>query len=95
MSGGRYSMRSREEHRKKMEWNQEASQDSKQNRKSDALKSRKVVEFDHSRTSPYIVPMRKLLPVPDPAATLVKANSLTKKTGPNTLMSWPSRKKEP
>ncbi|KAK0842387.1 mitogen-activated protein kinase kinase kinase [Friedmanniomyces endolithicus] len=84
-----------EEHKKEMEWNQKASQDSKKKRNSDALESRKVVEFDHLHTSPYIVPMRKLLPVPDPTATLVKANSLTKKTGPNTLTSWPSRKKEP
>ncbi|KAK1807231.1 mitogen-activated protein kinase kinase kinase, partial [Friedmanniomyces endolithicus] len=84
-----------EEYKKEMEWNQKASQDSKKKRNSDALESRKVVEFDHLHTSPYIVPMRKLLPVPDPTATLVKANSLTKKTGPNTLTSWPSRKKEP
>ncbi|KAK1040157.1 mitogen-activated protein kinase kinase kinase, partial [Friedmanniomyces endolithicus] len=84
-----------EEHREEMEWKQKACQDSRKNRNSDALGSRKVVDFDHPRTSPYIVSMPKLPPVSDPTATLVKANSLTKKTGPNTLTSWPSRKKKP
>jgi len=84
-----------EEHRKEMEWKQKAYQDSKMNRNSDALGSRKVVDFDHPRTSSYIVPMRKLLPVSDSTATLVKANSLTKKTDPNARTSRPSRKEEP
>ncbi|KAK0301885.1 mitogen-activated protein kinase kinase kinase, partial [Friedmanniomyces endolithicus] len=84
-----------EAHRQEMEWKQKAYQDPKRNRNSDALGSRKVVDFDHPRTSPYIVPMRKLAPVSDPTATLVKANSLTKKTSPNAPTSCPGRKEEP
>ncbi|KAK1044662.1 mitogen-activated protein kinase kinase kinase, partial [Friedmanniomyces endolithicus] len=84
-----------EEHRKEMERKQKACQDSRKNRNSDASGSRKVVDFDDPRTSPYIVPMHKLLPVPDPTATLVKGNSVTEKTGPNARTSWPSLEKEP
>ncbi|KAK1083298.1 mitogen-activated protein kinase kinase kinase [Friedmanniomyces endolithicus] len=84
-----------EEHRKEMERKQRACQDLRKNQNSDALGSRKVVDFDHPRTSPYIVPTRKLPPVSDPTATLVKANGLTKKTGPNARTSCPSRKEEP
>ncbi|CAK3966802.1 MAP kinase kinase kinase mkh1 [Lecanosticta acicola] len=40
-------------------------------------------------------PMRKAPPVPEPTTTLVKANSLTKKQGPNARTSWPNRKEEP
>ncbi|KAK3646832.1 mitogen-activated protein kinase kinase kinase [Elasticomyces elasticus] len=50
---------------------------------------------DFDRKSDTLVPMRKPPPVPDPTATLVKANSLTKKVGPNTRTSWPNRKEEP
>ncbi|KAK0290637.1 mitogen-activated protein kinase kinase kinase [Friedmanniomyces endolithicus] len=84
-----------EEHRKEMERKQKAYQESKKNRMSDVGGVQRVVDFDHPRISPYIVPMRKPPPVPDPTATLVKANSLTKKTGPNARTSWPSRKEEP
>ncbi|KAK1808635.1 mitogen-activated protein kinase kinase kinase [Friedmanniomyces endolithicus] len=78
-----------------MERKRKACQDLRKNRNSDALGSRKVVDFDHPRTSPYIVPTRKLPPVSDPTAMLAKANSLTKKTGPNARTSCPSRKEEP
>lgn len=49
---------------------------------------------DFDRRTDTLVPMRKPPPVPDPTATLVKANSL-KKQGTNARTSWPSRKDEP
>lgn len=39
-------------------------------------------------------PVRKAPPVPEPTATLVKANSLTKKGGPTARTSWPNRRDE-
>lgn len=50
---------------------------------------------DFERKTDNLVPMRKPPPVPDPTATLVKANSLTKKQGSNIRTSWPNRKEEP
>ncbi|EMD00223.1 hypothetical protein BAUCODRAFT_128849 [Baudoinia panamericana UAMH 10762] len=50
---------------------------------------------DFERKTDTLVPMRKPPPVPDPTATLVKANSLTKKQGVNARTSWPHRKEEP
>ncbi|KAK0302742.1 mitogen-activated protein kinase kinase kinase [Friedmanniomyces endolithicus] len=84
-----------EAHRQEMEWKQKACQDSRKNRNSDALGSREVMDFDHSRTSSSIMPMRKLAPASDPTATLVEANSLKKKTGTNARTSCLSRKEEP
>ncbi|KAK1810001.1 mitogen-activated protein kinase kinase kinase [Friedmanniomyces endolithicus] len=92
----RTSLEAKQEvHRQEMEWKQKACQDSGKNRNSDALGSREVVDFDHPRTSPYIMPMRKLAPASDPTATLVEANSSKKKTGPNARTSCLSRKEEP
>ena len=51
------------------------------------------VESD--KKSDILVPMRRAPPVPEPTSTLVKANSLTKKTGPIGRTSWPNRKEEP
>ena len=39
-------------------------------------------------------PVRKAPPVPEPTATLVKANSLTKKGGSTGRTSWPNRRDE-
>ncbi|USW59543.1 Putative serine/threonine-protein kinase, active [Septoria linicola] len=39
-------------------------------------------------------PVRKAPPVPEPTATLVKANSLTKKAGTQGRTSWPNRREE-
>ncbi|KXS96668.1 hypothetical protein AC578_4391 [Pseudocercospora eumusae] len=39
-------------------------------------------------------PFRRAPPVPGPTATLVKANSLTKKGGSTARTSWPNRKEE-
>ncbi|KAK4556520.1 mitogen-activated protein kinase kinase kinase [Recurvomyces mirabilis] len=50
---------------------------------------------DFDRKTDILVPMRMPPPVPDPTATLVKANSLTKKQGPPARTSWPNRKDEP
>ncbi|KAK3690978.1 mitogen-activated protein kinase kinase kinase [Vermiconidia calcicola] len=52
--------------------------------------------FDFDRKAEPLVPMRKPPPVPEPTSTLNKANSLTKRGGPNALRtSWPNRKEEP
>lgn len=51
--------------------------------------------LDPERKTDVLVPMRRAPPVPEPTSTLVKANSLTKKTGVNARTSWPNRKEEP
>jgi mitogen-activated protein kinase kinase kinase len=61
----------------------------------------RIVDFDQPRNSPYenkkfedvirdVVPLRKPPPMPAESATLIKANSLSKKTGQQTRLSLTS-----
>ena len=60
-----------------------------------SIKRDGVIDFDAPRVSPYedkkfepaLVPMRKPPPVPPESSTLIKANSLTKKTGERVRQS--------
>ena len=50
--------------------------------------------IDFERKTDSFQPMRRPPPVPEPTSTLVKANSLTKKTSTNSRGSWPNRKED-
>lgn len=69
--------------------------DNPRNSPYDAQRPPSGGSFDQEKKTDVLVPMRRAPPVPEPTSTLVKANSLTKKTAPNARTSWPNRKEEP
>ncbi|KAL8708800.1 MAG: hypothetical protein Q9220_006361 [cf. Caloplaca sp. 1 TL-2023] len=85
-----------EEHQRETERKQREYQASKQTRRNQSpvdsghwsIKRDGVIDFDSPRHSPYeerkleiLVPLRKPPPAPAESSTLIKANSLSKKTG--------------
>ena len=89
-----------EEHRKETERKQKAYLAQRRSQIERSKSGRQFHDFDKigpdlSTSGDLLVPMRRPPPVPEPTSTLVKANSLTKKTGPTARTSWPNRKEEP